>query len=1011
MFSHLKRQSPSSTDRRRKASRRFQVEGLEVRALMTLTAINFGATVESAPVVMNGEMFFVGYDAVHGDQLWESNGTASGTTRLTDGNDVNGGISPTNLTVVGNTLYFAADDLVHGDQLWESNGTASGTTWVTDGNDGVPNFGIYPSQLTNANGTLYFTALDLNDGTQLFTSNGTAAGTTIVKDIPGAGGYPGSYPADLTAAGGLLYFSASDSTHGAQLWETNGTAAGTNLLSTGNAANGGTVPQFLAAIGGTVYFNGYDPTDGFQLWDATGTAQATRLTSGGASGLGLNPQDLTAAGSTLYFSATDGTHGTQLWSFTGTSPGAATMLSGVNVSGGGLSPTDLTAVGSTIYFSGDDGVHGDQLWSSNGTTAGTKMVADINGTTTADVTNLIDANGTLDFAAYTTANGFQVWQSNGTSSGTVMDTNLNTGSSNIPTNFVVMGTALCFTAPGATMWEWQPSKITPTITWAAPAAITYGTALSATQLDASASVAGTFAYSPAIGTVLAAGSGQALSVTFTPTDTTDYTTATASTTINVAQANPTITWAAPAGITYGTALSATQLDASASVPGTFAYSPAIGTVLAAGSGQALSVTFTPTDSTDYTKASASTTINVAQATPTISWAAPAGITYGTALSATQLDASASVAGAFVYSPAIGTVLGAGSGQALSVAFTPTDTTDYTTATASTTINVAQATPTISWAAPAAIIYGTALSAAQLDASASVPGTFAYSPAIGTVLGAGSGQALSVTFTPQIPPTTRRPRPRPRSMWPRPRPRSPGRPRPAIIYGTALSAAQLDASASVPGTFAYSPAIGTVLGAGSGQALSVTFTPTDTTDYTKASASTTINVAQATPTITWAASAGITYGTALSATQLDASASVAGTFAYSPAIGTVLGAGSGQALSVTFTPTDTTDYTTATASTTINVAQATPTILWPSPASIYYGAALSASQLDASANVPGTFVYSPPAGTILGEGSGQALSVTFHALRYHRLHQRRGQDDHQCAGLVRFLRQDRHLDAG
>ena len=45
---------------------------------------------------------------------------------------------------------------------------------------------------------------------------------------------------------------------------------------------------------------------------------------------------------------------------------------------------------------------------------------------------------------------------------------------------------------------------------------------------------------------------------------------------------PTITWNAPAAISYGTALSSTQLNATANVPGTFAYTPAAGTVLKAG---------------------------------------------------------------------------------------------------------------------------------------------------------------------------------------------------------------------------------------------------------------------------------------------------------------------------------------------------------------------------------------------------------------------------------------------
>ena len=52
-----------------------------------------------------------------------------------------------------------------------------------------------------------------------------------------------------------------------------------------------------------------------------------------------------------------------------------------------------------------------------------------------------------------------------------------------------------------------------------------------------------------------------------------------------------ITWNAPAAITYGAALSSTQLNATADVPGAFVYSPAAGTVLKAGT-QTLSVVFT-----------------------------------------------------------------------------------------------------------------------------------------------------------------------------------------------------------------------------------------------------------------------------------------------------------------------------------------------------------------------------------------------------------------------------------
>ena len=162
--------------------------------------------------------------------------------------------------------------------------------------------------------------------------------------------------------------------------------------------------------------------------------------------------------------------------------------------------------------------------------------------------------------------------------------------------------------------------------------------------------------------------------------------ATATVSITVSKATPAITWATPAGITYGTTLSATQLDATASVAGTFVYTPALGAVLNAGAGQTLSVTLTPTDAANYTTATATVSITVTKATPTIAWPTPAGITYGTALSATQLDATASVAGTFVYTPAAGTVLSAGA-QTLSVTFSPTDTANYTAATATVSITV------------------------------------------------------------------------------------------------------------------------------------------------------------------------------------------------------------------------------------------------------------------------------------------------------------------------------------
>src|SRR5207248_2037735 len=101
-------------------------------------------------------------------------------------------------------------------------------------------------------------------------------------------------------------------------------------------------------------------------------------------------------------------------------------------------------------------------------------------------------------------------------------------------------------------------------------------------------------------------------------------------------------------------------------------------------------------------ASKNVAINVLKATPTIDWSNPADITYGTALSGTQLNATASVAGSLVYTPAAGTLLNVANNQTLHVDFTPTDTANYNNASKDVSINVLKAMPTIAWSNPADI---------------------------------------------------------------------------------------------------------------------------------------------------------------------------------------------------------------------------------------------------------------------------------------------------------------------
>ena len=111
-------------------------------------------------------------------------------------------------------------------------------------------------------------------------------------------------------------------------------------------------------------------------------------------------------------------------------------------------------------------------------------------------------------------------------------------------------------------------------------------------------------------------------------------------------------------------------------------------------GQAASGLITATASSPYfsNNVTGSDTV-IFQQQPAITWATPAPIIYGTALSATQLDASSTLAGSFSYSPSAGTVLSVGQ-HTLTATFTPTDTTHYTTATATVTLTVIPVTPSL-----------------------------------------------------------------------------------------------------------------------------------------------------------------------------------------------------------------------------------------------------------------------------------------------------------------------------
>jgi hypothetical protein len=114
--------------------------------------------------------------------------------------------------------------------------------------------------------------------------------------------------------------------------------------------------------------------------------------------------------------------------------------------------------------------------------------------------------------------------------------------------------------------------------------------------------------------------------------------------VSVTQSATTITWPAAAALEYGVPLSATQLDATASQPGSISYAPPAGTVLLPGQTN-VTATFAPTDSFDYMPATAAQAITVRS--PSLTGISPSSANLGASNAAITVNGQGFINGAVV----------------------------------------------------------------------------------------------------------------------------------------------------------------------------------------------------------------------------------------------------------------------------------------------------------------------------------------------------------------------------
>lgn len=405
-------------------------------------------------------------DGIHGVELWRSDGTTQGTQLVRDfcpGSCESFSFHDrwTERVVTGNRMVFLVDNPGGVGEVWSTDGTAEGTSRLPTGysrrivpwGDRAAFFSQVPTTLHISDGTVAGTSsLDLTavlgntflqvwaevgsrllfsgDGA-LWSTDGTLAGTfrlstSLSVFAPIRTKSTGS---PIVLHDGYLYFSGIDATTGTELWRTDGTVAGTSLVSDLVPGTGSSGPSELARWGGKIYFQACSPSVGCELWTSDGTAAGTSLVADLLPGVSSSaPRQLTAMSSHLYFVATHATVGEELWRTNGTAAGTAVfadLAPGANSS----NPTRLTRWDERLLFFATE-PQGPRLHVLDGET-----ILPIGGPLLPFTTQFALPPQPLAlspqvalFRGWTAEQGVELWRTDGTTLGTTLVKEINTQS-------------------------------------------------------------------------------------------------------------------------------------------------------------------------------------------------------------------------------------------------------------------------------------------------------------------------------------------------------------------------------------------------------------------------------------------------------------------------------------------------------------------------------------------------------------------------------------------------------
>lgn len=322
----------------------------------------------SGGIAVGGRAFFIANDGARGSELWTSDGTPGGTRQLLDL-----GPGPAEgfyffLLAGGDRLLFETfGPPFVGRDFWSSDGTAAGTVWfahLADGAEGgvVIAGDAAPGGPLPGGRRLYFRNFSPTEGLEeLWQSDGTAAGTRRVLALPrdAGGSICAGDSADLPrVASGDFYFAAGTEATGCELWRVaGGVAAPLADLAAGDASSN---PRSFVRQGEWTLFAA-DRADGIsELWTTDGSLERTLPAARSGPPAGTSPKYLGSNSARAYFAAETPEEGRELWATDG-APGHFGILSDGVIGPGSSDPRLAGVARNRVFFWSSDPVRGTEL--------------------------------------------------------------------------------------------------------------------------------------------------------------------------------------------------------------------------------------------------------------------------------------------------------------------------------------------------------------------------------------------------------------------------------------------------------------------------------------------------------------------------------------------------------------------------------------------------------------------------------------------------------------------------